>query len=146
MLRLRAARERCQVTVGRLLEVPVFRDERGLVGVVEGPDALPFPVRRLYFLADVPGGSVRGEHAHRELQQLIIAMSGSVMVHLDDGTDRQDFILDAPSRGLLVPPGCWRELRDFAPGTVVAVLASHEYDEADYIRDHGEFMRWIHER
>lgn len=125
-----------------LVEVPLLTDPLGSIGVVEGETLLPFEVRRFYFIRDVPAGATRGSHAHRNLEQLIVAVTGSLTVELDDGATTASFALTGPSRALHVPPGYWRTLRDFEPGTVVAVLASREYDESDYIRDYNEFIEW----
>lgn len=125
-----------------LVQLPRLVDELGVIGVIEGPRSLPFDVRRFYFIHGVPPGAVRGSHAHRALNQLIVALAGSVHVQLDDGSKTTDYALAAPDVGLLVPPGYWRTLAEFGPGTVVGVLASAEYDEADYIRDYEEFRAW----
>jgi dTDP-4-dehydrorhamnose 3,5-epimerase-like enzyme len=125
-----------------LVTIPILANPLGSIGVVEGAALLPFEVRRFYFIHNVPPGATRGSHAHRELHQLVVAVSGSVVVELDDGTDREAFALTDPSLGLHIPPGYWRTLRDFAPQSVVAVLASHEYDESDYIRDYDTFVEW----
>ncbi len=125
-----------------LVEVPLLFDPLGAIGVVEGPELLPFHVKRFYFIRDVPPGATRGSHAHKKLHQLIIAVNGSVSVDLDDGKSVKTFALPGPEVGLLVPPGYWRTLRDFAPNSVVAVLASRRYSESDYIRNYQEFLRW----
>jgi len=125
-----------------LIDVPTHRDALGALGVVERADPFPFPVKRVYFLYDVPSDAVRGSHAHKALNQLIIAVSGSFSVTLDDGAARRDFRLNRPSLGLVVPPGYWRTLHDFSSGSAALVLASEEYDPADYIRDYDEFVEW----
>lgn len=125
-----------------LVDVPVLSDALGSIGVVEGAVLLPFDVKRFYFIHSVPAGAARGSHAHRYLHQLVLAVSGSVNVELDDGVTVQSFALTSPAVGLHIPPGYWRTLTDFAPNSVVAVLASHEYDETDYIRDYDEFLSW----
>lgn len=125
-----------------LTEIPILTDYLGSIGVVEGKSLLPFDVRRFYFIRDVPDGATRGSHAHRNLKQVIIAVAGSVVVDLDDGTTTRSFKLGGPGVALQVPPGYWRTLREFAQGSIVAVLASSEYEEADYIRDYDEFIAW----
>ena len=125
-----------------LVDVPLLVDPLGSIGVVEGSALLPFDVKRFYFIRDVPSGATRGSHAHRLLHQLVIAVNGSVNVELDDGGEIEQFALTGPQIGLHVPPGHWRTLRDFAPDTVVAVLASREYEESDYIRNYKEFLAW----
>jgi len=125
-----------------LVNVPLLSDPLGSIGVVEGSDLLPFEVRRFYFIRDVPARATRGSHAHRELHQFIMAISGSVTVDLDNGTSTRQYELDGPHVGLLIPPGYWRTLHHFAKNTVVAVLASLEYAESDYIRDYQSFLTW----
>ena len=127
-----------------LVDLPVLEDPYGSIGVIEGPLALPFEVKRFYFITGVPEGATRGSHAHKNLVQLIVALSGSVAIDLDDASEVERFTLDRPSLGLLVPPGYWRTLRDFGPGTVLGVLASLEYDESDYIRSYRVFREWTH--
>ena len=117
-------------------------DRKGNITVVENKEDIPFEVRRTYYLYDVPGGESRGGHAHRELSQLIIAASGSFTVTLDDGKVKRTFVLNRPYQGLYIGPGIWRTLDDFSTGAVCLVLASHGYDEADYIRDYDEFIRY----
>lgn len=117
-------------------------DSRGNISVVENGDTVPFDVKRLYYLYDVPGGESRGGHAHKSLYQLIIAASGSFTVTLDDGKVKRAFTLNRPYQGLLVKPGVWRNLDDFSSGSVCLVLASDKYDENDYIRDYDDFLNY----
>lgn len=124
-----------------ILELDKHHHEKGNITVVENGTTVPFDVKRTYYLYDVPGGESRGGHAHRELRQLIVAASGSFTVTLDDGNVKRTFLLNRPYQALLVVPGIWRELDDFSSGSVCLVLASHLYDEADYIRDYDEFLR-----
>lgn len=123
--------------------LPLPRLETGMGSITplgNGGD-LPFDVRRVYYLYDVPSGAVRGGHAHRALRQLVVAASGSFRVVLDDGRERRSVTLNRPDTGLLVVPGIWRELEDFSSGSVCLVLASAEYEESDYVRDYGDFVR-----
>lgn len=115
-------------------------DRKGNLSVVENGKTLPFDVKRAYYLYDVPGGESRGAHAHRELEQLIVAASGSFTVTLDDGKDRKSVFLNRPYQGLYVKSGMWRDLSDFSSGAVALVLASDVYKEEDYIRDYREFL------
>ncbi len=114
--------------------------ERGALTSVSNQKSIPFQVRRVYYLYDVPSGAVRGGHAHRELKQLIVAASGSFDVVLDDGEIRRHFSLNRPDIGLLVFPGIWRELENFSAGSVCLVLASELYSESDYLRDYSDFL------
>jgi len=116
-------------------------DRKGNITVVENNKDIPFKVRRTYYLYDVPSGESRGAHAHKELSQLIIAASGSFTVTLNDGRVKRTFLLNRPNQGLYVVPGIWRDLDDFSSGSVCLVLASHEYDEADYIRDYDDYLK-----
>lgn len=124
-------------------------DRKGNLTVVEngGPEqgTLPFDVKRVYYLYDVPGGENRGSHAHRDLSQLIVAASGSFRVTLDDGKCRRSFFLNRPYQGLYVKPGMWRDLEDFSSGAVCMVLASEVYQAEDYIRDYDEFIKFRNE-
>ncbi len=115
-------------------------DRKGNLSVVENGETLPFNVKRVYYLYDVPGGEARGSHAHKELSQLIIAVSGSFSVTLDDGNVKRTFMLNRPYQGLYVVPGIWRDLYDFSSGAVCMVLASEKYDEKDYIRNYNEYL------
>ena len=117
-------------------------DRRGNLTVVENGVTLPFDVKRVYYLYDVPGGENRGSHAHKELCQLIIAVSGSFFVTLDDGKCKRTFFLNRPYQGLYVRPGMWRDLEDFSSGAVCMVLASEVYQKEDYIRDYEDFLQW----
>jgi len=115
---------------------------KGNITVVENRQAVPFDIERVYYLYDVPGGEERGGHAHKDLSQLIVAASGSFDVVLDDGTTKKTITLNRPYQGLYVVPGIWRELVNFSSGSSCLVLASHKYDEADYIRDYNEFLKY----
>jgi WxcM-like, C-terminal. len=117
-------------------------DRKGNISVVENNITVPFDVKRTYYLYDIPGGEERGAHAHKELQQLIIAASGSFDVTLNDGNVKRTFTLNRPYQGLFVVPGMWRELNNFSSGSVCLVLASEGYDEKDYIRDYREFINY----
>lgn len=117
-------------------------DRKGNLTVVENGQTLPFDVKRVYYLYDVPGGENRGSHAHKELSQLIIAASGSFTVTLDDGNCKRSFFLNRPYQGLYVKPGMWRDLEDFSSGAVCMVLASEVYQKEDYIRDYQEFLEF----
>lgn len=117
-------------------------DRKGNLSVVENGVTLPFDVKRVYYLYDIPGGESRGSHAHKELEQLIIAASGSFKVTLDDGKVKRTFFLNRPYQGLLVKPGMWRDLEDFSSGAVCMVLASEVYQAEDYIRDYDKFLEF----
>ena len=115
---------------------------KGDISVVENGKEVPFDVKRIYYLYDVPGGADRGGHAHKALYQLIVAASGAFTVVLDDGTNKKAFTLNRPYQGLLVKPGIWRTLTDFSSGSICMVLASEKYDESDYIRDYEAFEEY----
>ena len=125
-----------------IIELDKHHHEKGNITVVENRVTMPFEVKRAYYLYDVPGGESRGGHAHRELSQLIVAVSGSFSVTLDDGNVKRTFLLNRPYQGLYIVPGIWRTLDDFSSGSVCLVLASHGYDEADYIRDYNDFIEY----
>ena len=121
-------------------------DRKGNITVVQNGDTVPFDVKRVYYLYDVPGGESRGAHAHKELSQLIVAASGSFRVTLDDGNVKRSFTLNRPYQGLYVKPGIWRDLDDFSSGAVCMVLASDVYKKEDYIRDYQEFIHFKNQK
>jgi hypothetical protein len=125
----------------KIINLPKIADQRGNLTFIEGGHQIPFTIQRVYYLYDVPGGSERGGHAHKDLHQLIIAISGSFDVVLDDGENKMRVQLNRSYNGLYVCPMIWRELCNFSSGSVCLVLASNKYDEADYYRDYDEFMR-----
>jgi dTDP-4-dehydrorhamnose 3,5-epimerase-like enzyme len=120
-----------------------FRDERGELVEVDFERGLPFAPRRLFYIFDVPAGTWRGGHAHRECRQFLICLKGSVTVETDDGEERRDYLLDNPHAGLYLPPPVWCSLGGFSQDAVLMVLASHPYDAADYIRDRQEFICYV---
>ena len=124
----------------RIIELPKIKDPRGNLSFIEGDKHIPFNIKRVYYLYDVPGGSDRGEHAHKNLHQFVISMSGSFDIVLDDGERQRRFHLNRSYYGLYICPMMWRALDNFSSGGVCMVLASERYDEADYIRDFGEFL------
>lgn len=125
----------------KLISFPKISDPRGNLTFIEGGSHIPFDIKRVYYLYDVPGGSERGGHAHRGLHQVIIAMSGSFDVILDDGGAKKRIHLNRSYDGLYVCPMMWRELDNFSSGSVCMVLASNYYDEADYFRDYQQFLK-----
>lgn len=123
-----------------LINLPRIQDNRGNLSFIESEQHVPFSIKRIYYLYDVPGGANRGGHAHRKLHQLLIAISGSFDVHLDDGAVKRTFSLNRSYYGLYLPPMTWREIDNFSSGSVCLVLASEYYDSADYYRDYSEFV------
>ena len=125
----------------RIIDIRKYSDNRGYLSVIEGGEDIPFEIKRIYYLYMVPEAA-RGSHAHKELQQLLVATSGSVDITLDDGQKKKTFHLDRPWKGLLVVPGLWRDLDNFSGGTVLMCLASEKYDEGDYIREYDAFLEY----
>lgn len=125
----------------RIIDIRKYSDNRGYLSVIEGGEDIPFEIKRIYYLYMVPEAA-RGAHAHKQLQQLMVAMSGSVHVTLDDGINKKTFVLDKPWKGLHVVSGLWRDLDNFSGGTVCMVLASEHYVEEDYIRNYDEFLEY----
>jgi len=124
-----------------VIDVSKVHNESGNITVVENGENIPFDVKRIYYLYDIPGGEVRGGHAHYELEQFIIAASGSFDVVLDDGKNKKRVTLNRPNLALHIVPGLWRELDNFSSGSISMVLASHAYDESDYIREYNNFLK-----
>jgi len=121
------------------IKIPVVEDMRGNLGFIQ-KDILPFEFKRIYYLFDVPSNAFRGGHSHVEQQEVLIALSGSFEVVLNDGFEKKSFVLNKPNIGLYIPNGIWRELENFSSGAVCLVLASDEFMEEDYIRDYDAFM------
>lgn len=126
----------------KLIELPQNHNVNGRITAINSDDEVPFEIKRVYYLYDVPGGEDRGGHAHLELQQLIVAASGSFDLIIDDGANKRLIHLNRPFLGVLMPSGIWRELTNFSSGSICLVLASHNYDENDYIRDYNRFKKW----
>ena len=129
--------------IGRIIDLPRITDPRGNLTFAEGVSMVPFDIRRAYWVYDVPGGMGRGGHAHKHLRQLLIAVSGSFHVTLDNGRERETILLNHTWQGLLIETKIWRTLDDFSSGAVCLVLASEHYDEADYIYDYDGFLRYV---
>jgi dTDP-4-dehydrorhamnose 3,5-epimerase-like enzyme len=128
----------------RILQLPKIADVRGNLSFVEGERHIPFPIRRVYWIYDVPGGESRGGHAYRKLEEFIIAASGSFDVVVDDGRDRQVMQLNRSYFGLYVPPMIWRGIENFSSNSVTLILGSLPYSEEDYLRDYEAFVRASH--
>ena len=124
-----------------LISIPKIEDNRGNLSVIEN-DVVPFEMKRVYYLYDVPSGAERGGHSHKEQKEFLIALSGSFDVVLNDGIEKQTVTLNKPFEGLLINPGIWRELNNFSSGSVCLVIASAVFDEGDYIREFEEFIKY----
>jgi dTDP-4-dehydrorhamnose 3,5-epimerase-like enzyme len=129
-----------------ILNFPIIPDSRGNLTFVEGGRHIPFEIRRVYYLYDVPGGAVRAGHAHKSLHQILIAMSGSFDVTLDDGQEKKKYHLNRSYYGLYIPPMIWRDIDNFSSGSVCMALASEFYDEEDYFRDYSNFITEVKSR
>jgi hypothetical protein len=129
--------------IGKIIDLPKVTDPRGNLTFAEGADRVPFEIKRAYWVYDVPAGESRGGHAHKRLRQLIIALSGSFHVTLDNGRERETILLNHPFQGLLVETNTWRTLDDFSSGAVCLVLASEHYEAEDYIEDYDEFLKYV---
>jgi len=125
-----------------MLTLPINHRDNGNLTAINNGQEVPFDIQRIYYLYDVPGGLSRGGHAHRDLQQLVVALSGSFDIIMDDGKVKRSFTLSRPYMGLYVPAGLWRELDNFSSGSICMVLASMPYDEADYFRQYDQFLAW----
>ena len=125
----------------RILELPKINDPRGNLTFVESERNIPFAIKRVYYLYDVPGGATRAGHGHKELHQLMIAISGSFDVNIDDGKCKKQFHLDRSYLGLYIPPMTWRDITNFSSGSVCVVLASDFYEESDYFRHYEDFLK-----
>ena len=125
----------------KIIDLRKIHDPRGNLTPIEGNGDVPFDIKRIYYLYDVPSGESRGAHAHRELQQLIIAANGSFTITLDDGRNKKAYTLNRPYQGLLIAPGIWRDLDDFSSGAVLLCLASEHYAPEDYMRDYNDFLK-----
>ncbi|MBO5584992.1 MAG: WxcM-like domain-containing protein [Bacteroidaceae bacterium] len=126
-----------------IIELPKITDPRGNLTVAEQLKNVPFDIKRVYWTYDVPGGESRGGHAHKALYQLVVAMSGSFTVTLDNGEERKTILLNHPWQGLLIKPNTWRTLDDFSSGAVCMVLASELFDEEDYIYEYSDFIEYM---
>lgn len=126
----------------KIIEIPKVEDYRGNLAIIE-KEVLPYTFKRVYYLYDVPSTAHRGGHAHKLHQEFLVAISGSFDVVLDTGTERTTITLNKPDKGLFIPTNMWRELENFSSGAVCLVLASHEFEESDYIREYDEFLAWI---
>ena len=124
-----------------ILPLSKVHNRAGNITIVEGCKHIPFEIKRLYYLYDIPGGEDRGAHAHKNLFQLLVAASGSFNVLMDDGQNKKIVTLNRPDYALMITPGIWRKLFEFSSGAVCLVLASHKYDEADYIRSYDEYKQ-----
>lgn len=129
-----------------MIEMDQHHHITGNITVVENEKTIPFEVKRVYYLYDIPSGESRGGHAHRALSQLIMAVSGSFTVTLDDGSVKRTFTLNRPYQGLYILPGIWRTLDDFSSGSVCLVMASEKYSEDDYIREYEDFIKYKNEK
>ncbi len=128
--------------LGQIINLPRITDPRGNLTVAQQLSHIPFEIRRVYWVYDVPAGEGRGGHAHKHCRSFIVAANGSFDVHLSNGHESRVYHLNHPYQGLLVDTGIWRELKDFSSGSVCLVLASDDFEEEDYIRDYNEYLSW----
>lgn len=131
--------------MSRLIQLPKFLDARGNLSFIEQENHIPFKIQRTYWIYDVPGGEKRGGHAYKENEELIVALSGSFDVIVDDGNEMKTFSLNRSYYGLYVPKGTWREMQNFSTNSLALILSSTRYDESDYIRDYDEFKSYNRE-
>ena len=128
-----------------IIKVPKVSNPAGNISIVEGLKNLPFEPKRIFYIYDIPAGEERGAHSHKECHQFIIAASGSFEVALNDGTNSKTVALNRPFYGLHIPPGIWAHELNFSSGAICLVLTSHKYNESDYIRDYGEYKKYVHD-
>lgn len=126
-----------------ILELPRINNRSGNITAIQNNEEIPFDVKRIFYLYDIPGGESRGAHAHKECHQFLVAASGSFEVQLDDGRVKKSVMLNQPYRGLHIPPGIWASEVNFSSGAICLVLASHKYDENDYLRNYNEFLEFL---
>jgi dTDP-4-dehydrorhamnose 3,5-epimerase-like enzyme len=126
-----------------IINLPKIEDERGNLTFIEEENHIPFKIKRVYWIYDVPGGQKRGGHAFKEQQEFIVALSGSFDVAIDDGKQKQTFLLNRSYYGLYIPNGLWREMNNFSTNSLALVLSSTEFSEDDYIRDYQTYLKWI---
>ena len=124
----------------KLIEVPKISDKRGCLSFIEEDNHIPFKISRAFWIYDVPGSEVRGQHAHKECHELMVAISGSFEVEIDDGRNENTVVLDQPHHGLYISPGIWTTVKDFSPGAVCLVFVSHKYNEEDYIHNYQDYL------
>jgi dTDP-4-dehydrorhamnose 3,5-epimerase-like enzyme len=127
----------------KVIDLGKIENDRGNLTVVQSLETVPFDIKRVFYLYDIPGGEARGAHAHKECHQFLVAASGSFEVVLDDGYEKRTVYLNRPFKGLHIPPGIWAAEQEFSSGAVCLVLASEPYDEADYIREYEDFLRFV---
>lgn len=125
-----------------VIDISKIHNEAGNISIIENGENIPFDIKRIYYLYDVPSGEVRGGHAHYNLEQYIIAASGSFDITLDDGRNKRRITLNRPNLALHIVSGLWREIDNFSSGAICLVLASHNYNEKDYIRDYSKFLEY----
>lgn len=126
----------------KIVNLPKIHNDAGNITVLENNKNIPFDIKRIYYLYDVPMGADRGGHGHYALQQYVVAASGSFTFVLDDGVNKREFFLNDPSKALHIQPGIWREIKGFSSGSICLVLASQKYNESDYIRDYVEYLKY----
>ena len=124
-----------------IIEMPRLKNRAGNISIVENQDNLPFDVKRIFYIYDIPGGEDRGAHAHKECHQFLIAVNGSFEIEMDDGVNKRTVQLNRPYYGLHIPPGIWAAEKGFSSGAICLVLASEGFDEKDYIRDYNNFIK-----
>lgn len=129
--------------MSHIINLPKIEDERGNLTFIEEENHIPFKIKRVYWIYDVPGGQKRGGHAFKEQQEFIVALSGSFDVVIDDGKQKQTFPLNRSYYGLYIPNGLWREMNNFSTNSLALVLSSTEFSEEDYIRDYKNYLQWI---
>ena len=130
--------------IGKIVKLEKHGDERGQLIAIEAlSDVIDFEIKRVYYIFDNVGSVRRGFHSHKKLKQILVCTSGSCKIHLDNGKDTEEILLDSPDKGLIISYNTWREMYDFAPGTVLMVLASEKYNEEDYIRNYDDFLKSI---